>query len=105
LLRELVNNRELGCVPVGFVDDDPLKCGKLIHGLPVFEGEGSLTNVCRQQRAEEVLISTNRIPEERVRRIVSDCQKAKVNVKRMRIQIDHLYDSDEPAPQDVGAAS
>jgi UDP-GlcNAc:undecaprenyl-phosphate GlcNAc-1-phosphate transferase len=32
LLRELLNNRELSYAPVGFMDDDATKHGKLIHG-------------------------------------------------------------------------
>ena len=33
LLREMRNNPRLGCVPVGFADDDPIKCGKVIGGV------------------------------------------------------------------------
>ena len=36
LLRELRNNRELNLSPIGFLDDDPAKSGKVIHGLKVF---------------------------------------------------------------------
>ena len=42
LLRELRNNRELQLAPVGFLDDDPAKSGKVIHGLRVFGGNGDL---------------------------------------------------------------
>ena len=38
LLRELQNNRALKYAPVGFVDDDPAKSGKVIHGLKVYGG-------------------------------------------------------------------
>src|SRR5262249_13581286 len=48
LLRELLNNRELGCVPVGFVDDDPFKCGRVIHGLKVYDGRGDLSALCKE---------------------------------------------------------
>ena len=42
VLRELKNNPEWNYSPVGFVDDDPLKKDKVIHGLKVFGGNGSL---------------------------------------------------------------
>jgi UDP-GlcNAc:undecaprenyl-phosphate GlcNAc-1-phosphate transferase len=90
LLREVLNNRELQLTPVGFVDDDPLKKGKVIHGLRVFGGNGALRNICEQQRIAEVLISSTQISEERLAVILQDCEAAQVTLKRMRIQIEQL---------------
>ena len=45
LLRELLNNRSLKYSPVGFIDDDPGKTGKLIHGLKVYGSNGDLTTL------------------------------------------------------------
>ncbi|HEY0098507.1 MAG TPA: hypothetical protein VGB76_06090 [Pyrinomonadaceae bacterium] len=90
LLREVLNNRELQLTPVGFVDDDPLKKGKVIHGLRVFGGNGALKSICEQQRIAEVLISSTQISEERLATILQDCEAAQVTLKRMRIQIDQL---------------
>jgi UDP-GlcNAc:undecaprenyl-phosphate GlcNAc-1-phosphate transferase len=90
LLREILNNPELNYSPVGFADDDSRKKGKVIHGLRVFGGNGQLLNICNTLRVEEVLISSLKLSEERVREIVTTCQGARVSVKRMRIQIDHL---------------
>jgi UDP-GlcNAc:undecaprenyl-phosphate GlcNAc-1-phosphate transferase len=90
LLREVLNNRELQLTPVGFVDDDPLKKGKVIHGLRVFGGNGSLKSICEQQRVAEVLISSTQISEERLATILQDCEAAQVTLKRMRIQIEQL---------------
>ena len=92
LLRELLNNPEWRYAPVGFVDDDPLKKGKVIHGLRVFGGTGSLRGVCAEQRVEEVLISSSRFSEDRVSEIRRDCEQAQVSLKRMRIQIEELSD-------------
>jgi UDP-GlcNAc:undecaprenyl-phosphate/decaprenyl-phosphate GlcNAc-1-phosphate transferase len=90
LLREVLNNRELQLTPVGFVDDDPLKKGKVIHGLRVFGGNGALKSICEQQRIAEVLISSTQISEERLATILQDCEAAQVTLKRMRIQIEQL---------------
>lgn len=94
LLREMLNNRELQYAPVGFVDDDPLKKGKVIHGLRVFGGNGSLRVICEEQRVAEVLISSRKVSEERVRELIHDCEQARVILKRMRIQFERL--SDDP---------
>jgi UDP-GlcNAc:undecaprenyl-phosphate/decaprenyl-phosphate GlcNAc-1-phosphate transferase len=90
LLREILNNDELCYKPVGFIDDDKLKQGKVIHGLRVFRGNGHLRDVCRRHRVEEVLISSSRFTEERVRQITEDCKEQRVTLRRMRIQIDTL---------------
>ena len=90
LLRELLNNRELKYAPVGFVDDDPKKKGKVIHGLRVFGGNGMLRNVCREQQVEEVLISSGRFSDERIAEIMSDCEVEQIALKRMRIRIEEI---------------
>ncbi|MEP6921638.1 MAG: hypothetical protein ABI967_10985 [bacterium] len=90
LLRELQNNRELRYSPVGFFDDDPAKDGKVIHGLKVFAGNGDLTTVCKQHSVSELLISSSKMSEERVRDILQRCEEADITVKQMRITIEDL---------------
>ncbi|MDT4969312.1 MAG: UDP-GlcNAc:undecaprenyl-phosphate/decaprenyl-phosphate GlcNAc-phosphate transferase [Acidobacteriota bacterium] len=90
LLRELLNNREWLYVPVGFVDDDPNKKGKVIHGLRVLGGNGMLRGVCSEYQVEEVLISSSRFSDERMAEIMSDCEAAEVSLKRMRIRIETI---------------
>jgi UDP-GlcNAc:undecaprenyl-phosphate GlcNAc-1-phosphate transferase len=87
LLRELQNNRDLRYTPVGFLDDDPAKKGKLIHGLKVFSGNGDLTEICKQHRVDELLISSSSFSEERVQEIARACFEQAIVVKRMRITI------------------
>jgi len=90
LLRELMNNREWQYAPVGFVDDDPRKKGKVIHGLRVLGGNGALRNICREQQVNEVLISSSRFSEERVEEIMRECEEENIALKRMRIKIETL---------------
>ena len=90
LLRELLNNRDLQYAPVGFIDDDPSKKGKVIHGLRVFGGNGDLRQLCREQRVEEVLISSTKLPPSRLEEILQECQAEAIPLKRMRIRIETL---------------
>ena len=90
LLRELLNNRALKYAPVGFIDDDPAKSGKLIHGLKVYGGNGDLNSVCEQHEVDEVLISSSRMTEERLREILGFCRPQNILVKRMRITIEDV---------------
>jgi UDP-GlcNAc:undecaprenyl-phosphate GlcNAc-1-phosphate transferase len=92
LLRELLNNRELQYAPVGFIDDDPNKKGKVIHGLRVFGGNGSLQSVCREHHIDEILISSSKFTKDRIRQIQHDCRESNVVLKRMLITIEQLDD-------------
>jgi len=90
LLRELINNRELQCSPVGFMDDDPKKRGKVIHGFPVFGGNGLLTDIVTRHNIEQILISSPRISADRVDEILRECEAHNIELKRMAITIENV---------------
>src|SRR6185436_10474546 len=94
LLRELRNNRDLQLSPIGFLDDDPAKSGKVIHGLRVFGGNGDLSTVCSQHEVEEVVISSAKMTEERVQEVLRICSEKQIVVKRMRITMEELSSED-----------
>ena len=93
LLRELLNNRELRYAPIGFIDDDATKHGKLIHGFRVFGGNGSLAKIINDQQVEQVLISTPRISAERIAEIWSECDARNIELRRMSIRIEAISDN------------
>lgn len=92
LLRELINNRALKYSPVGFLDDDPAKHGKVIHGLKVYNGNGDLHAVCTKKEVDELLISSTMMTDERLQEILDICRGKNIAVKRMRITIEDLSD-------------
>ncbi|HEX2123503.1 MAG TPA: glycosyl transferase [Thermoanaerobaculia bacterium] len=89
LLREILNNHELGYLPVGFIDDDPKKAGKLIDGLRVYSGE-TLREVCERLAAQEILLSTSKLPPGRRARIVEACDAMGIPLRQMRIELTTL---------------
>ena len=93
LLRELLNNRELRYAPVGFMDDDPKKQGKVIHGLRVFGGNGLLRKIVSEQKVEHILISSPRISEERIAELSRECEARNIELKRMSIKIESIDDA------------
>ena len=103
LLRELLNNRELSYAPVGFMDDDPKKHGKVIHGFRVFGGNGLLGKIVSEHQIEQLLISTPRISEERLAEIARECEARNIELKRMSIRIESITDS--PLPSIARSAS
>ncbi len=88
VLRELHNNPEWALQPVGFIDDDPLKTDKVIHGLKVFDGNGSLSEICRQKDVAEVLLSIRDLSPEQLKRIREICRESDVKLRRAQIKIE-----------------
>jgi FlaA1/EpsC-like NDP-sugar epimerase len=76
VLRELQRNRQLGLTPVGFLDDDPIKRGKRIHGAVVFGGLGQLVPVARDLSVDEVLIAMPTAAGSVLRALVEACRQA-----------------------------
>lgn len=95
LFRELQNNALLGCTPVAFLDDDPRKAGKMLHGLRIFDGSAeSLAELCRSLSVAEVVLSTPHIAASRMRAILEACEKSGVPVKRMTIELQRVADTE-----------
>ncbi|MDX6528177.1 MAG: UDP-GlcNAc:undecaprenyl-phosphate/decaprenyl-phosphate GlcNAc-phosphate transferase [Blastocatellia bacterium] len=90
LLRELLNNRELSYAPVGFIDDDPKKLGKVIHGFRVFGGNGMLGKIIVDHQIEQLLISTPRISEARLAEIARECEARNIELKRLSIRLESI---------------
>ncbi|MFQ5718262.1 MAG: hypothetical protein ACE5IK_01825 [Acidobacteriota bacterium] len=57
VLRELRHDPSLGYVPIGFVDDDPAKLGRSIHGVRIFGGRETITDLGESGRFDEIVIA------------------------------------------------
>jgi UDP-GlcNAc:undecaprenyl-phosphate GlcNAc-1-phosphate transferase len=90
VLREIYNNPELGYRPVGFVDDDPLKKGKKIHGLRVLGGDGAISDICRRYEINEIILTSNKIKPERLRELRRECESVDVQLKRASFRVEPL---------------
>lgn len=76
VVRELHRNPHLGMIPVGFVDDDPAKLGKHIHGIAVLGDLKSLVTVARLTRVDEVLIAVPTASGTVLRALAESCREA-----------------------------
>jgi UDP-GlcNAc:undecaprenyl-phosphate GlcNAc-1-phosphate transferase len=88
ILREIRNNPDLNYNPVGFVDDDPLKKDKVIHGLKVYGGNGSLKTICRKNEVQEILISFRAVSPERLDEVRSICREINIRLNRALLRIE-----------------
>jgi UDP-GlcNAc:undecaprenyl-phosphate GlcNAc-1-phosphate transferase len=83
LIREITNNQEHCYAPVGFIDDDARKAGKLIHGYRIFNSD-QLPDLIDKHGVSEVLVSSFKVPESRMNKV----RGLGVQLKRMRIEFD-----------------
>ncbi len=81
VVREAEARADLGISPVGFVDDDPIKVGTVLHGVPVLGTTSALPEICKKVGATQVLITIARASGKDVRRIIEECEKADLPVK------------------------
>jgi UDP-GlcNAc:undecaprenyl-phosphate/decaprenyl-phosphate GlcNAc-1-phosphate transferase len=83
LIREILNNPDHRYAPVGFIDDDDRKAGKLIHGYRIFKS-GQLPDLIRMHGISEVLISSLKVPESKIEKL----RNLGVALRKMSIRIE-----------------
>jgi FlaA1/EpsC-like NDP-sugar epimerase len=75
---EMQKNPQLGLVPVGFLDDSPVKRGKLVHGVRVLGPLAALAEVVRTEGVAEVVIAMPTAPGTTVRAVAENCREVRV---------------------------
>jgi UDP-GlcNAc:undecaprenyl-phosphate GlcNAc-1-phosphate transferase len=80
LLRELRNNPELRYTPVGFVDDDPLKKDKVIHGLRVLAATAGCRAFARRKASRKCSSPVRIFPKSAPEKFLRHCEEARVTV-------------------------
>lgn len=79
--KEISGRPELGIVPVGFIDDDPVKRGTTVHGIPVLGATRDLVRVARERGADQAIITVANAAGDVVRSISDACKRAGLSVK------------------------
>ena len=82
-VKELKGEAGIGIEPVAFVDDDPLKRGLSIHGVPVLGSLGEIGAVVKEQKIDEVFVAMPSAPGRVVRNVFEACRGAGVRVRTM----------------------
>jgi FlaA1/EpsC-like NDP-sugar epimerase len=81
VLRELRANPQTGLIPVGFVDDDPIKQGMLIQRVRVLGGREAIPQLVRQHHVEQVIIAMPSVPGANIRTYFDICDAAGVQAR------------------------
>lgn len=81
LLREILRMRVVQYDVIGFIDDDPLKQGTSIHGIPVLGTVDQLPTICQERNIEEIAIAMPSANHRQRRRVIQLCEGAKVRFR------------------------
>lgn len=79
--RQLMDHPEYGYLAVGFIDDDPRKRSRRIHGLSIIGGRDQIAQAVKSRGVEEIIIAIPSAPGSVVRGLVEQCRKAKLRFK------------------------
>ena len=91
LIREIQQRHAARFLPVGLLDDDPLKRGAQIHGVRVLGAIAELPRVAADGDVEEVIIAVPSARGQQMRRIVGLCKSAGVRFRTIP-GLDELID-------------
>ncbi|MBW2655861.1 MAG: polysaccharide biosynthesis protein, partial [Deltaproteobacteria bacterium] len=81
IFREIKDNAKVQYKVVGFLDDDPLKIGRKIHGISVAARIEELEKVARFLEASEVIIALPTVSAKRMREIIKVCKDSGIKFK------------------------
>ncbi len=76
VVRELQKNPQIDLVPIGFLDDNPVKQKQQIYGIPVIGTLPDLAGVLDKQKVDQVIVAIPGAPG-RVMRLVADVCRLK----------------------------
>lgn len=81
ILREIFENNQLHYKVVGFIDEDPQKKGRSIHGVPVLGNLEKITSILEKEDVKEIFIAIPSAKGDQIRNIVETCKDCDVSYK------------------------
>jgi len=103
LLREIHRMPIIQYDVIGFVDDEPVKQGTNIHGIPVLGTVEQLPKICTERNIEEIAIAMPSATPARLRRVVQVCEGTKLRFQTVpsitdiasgKLQVSQIRDVD-----------
>jgi UDP-GlcNAc:undecaprenyl-phosphate GlcNAc-1-phosphate transferase len=103
-VHELFRSAGAGLLPVGFVDDDLTKVGRIVNGVPVLGPGRDIERLLRSSGAKGILLSTPRIALERLDASTAICEALSVAMFRLDLSVRRLDGQEflDPVFQAIG---
>jgi FlaA1/EpsC-like NDP-sugar epimerase len=89
-LHEILRNETHQALPLGFIDDDPWKQGRLLNGYPILGSLESLERVLVEHNVRGVIVGSERIPLDSLLQARAVCSRAGVWLMRFSVGLTAL---------------
>jgi UDP-GlcNAc:undecaprenyl-phosphate/decaprenyl-phosphate GlcNAc-1-phosphate transferase len=90
LVRALLEDRSLGLVPVGFIDDDPAKRRLRLEGVPVVGTVDDLDALLERMAISELVVSIKTLDRMRLAEVAASCRDRGVSIRSMRFALEEV---------------
>jgi FlaA1/EpsC-like NDP-sugar epimerase len=87
-VREILENEELEMRPIGFLDDDPGKLGRMTAGYPVLGALDRLEELVAVQAVRGLIIASGKIGQEQLDEAARLCERSGIWMKVFRVAFD-----------------
>jgi len=85
-LNEMKNNGTYFFSPIGFIDDDIEKKGKILHNCPILGSIEDIKNLVSQNDVAEILVSTDKIEKEKISRLIDFCRQKGIIMRQFEFR-------------------
>lgn len=81
--REIVNSSEVYKQVMCFIDDDPSKRGRTVHGMVIYGGREKIIEATEKFEIEEILVAIPSADKKELADILNICKETKCKIKRL----------------------
>ncbi|WP_025724434.1 polysaccharide biosynthesis protein [Acholeplasma granularum] len=85
VIKEFYKNNALSNIPIGFVDDNPVKVGKQLMGIRILGTLNDIDRLVENNRIEEVIIAIKDLPKNRFHDLVNKLIEKGIRVKKLNL--------------------
>jgi UDP-GlcNAc:undecaprenyl-phosphate/decaprenyl-phosphate GlcNAc-1-phosphate transferase len=93
LVREMLDDLDERYRMIGFIDDDPAKCGLRYQGYPVLGGQSELLQLVYAGGVDIVVIGSRRLDPRHLQAVEQACKAADVQLLRFHFRLEALVTS------------
>lgn len=83
VLNEIRSYEGKKFVPIAFVDDDPLKRGKVINRIPVVGNRYDIVSICEKYNIDEIILAMPSAKKIDIKNIIAECSKTKCKTRTL----------------------